>query len=141
VSGIVALGSPQMDPFAVNPLVRASIFGLGIAGTLGARGFFRHTCLWGECCNGFWDEFEEPFPRGVGYLSVYSRTDGIVDWRSCLDPAARHHEISASHLGMAVNANAYRAVADALARYRRSGARRGARRSSGGKVVPITRAA
>ena len=45
---------------------------------------------------------------------MYSRSDGIVDWRSCLDPAARHVEVAACHIGMAVNAGVYRAVADAL---------------------------
>ena len=40
--------------------------------------------------------------------SVYSRSDGIVDWRACLDPAAEHVEIRASHCGMAVSRAAYR---------------------------------
>jgi len=26
-------------------------------------------------------------PAGVGFVSIYSRSDGIVDWRACLDPA------------------------------------------------------
>ena len=55
-----------------------------------------------------------------GYVALYSRTDGIVDWRACLDPAAEHAEIVASHCGMAVSAQAYRAIADALARFRRA---------------------
>jgi hypothetical protein len=51
-------------------------------------------------------------------VSVYSRRDGVVDWRACLDPAAQHVEIAASHCGMAVNTGAYRAVAGALAAFR-----------------------
>ena len=57
---------------------------------------------------------EAPFPSGVGFVSVYSRSDGIVDWRSCLDPAARHVEVSASHIGMSGHAPTYRAIARAL---------------------------
>jgi len=38
----------------------------------------------------FWEELAGPMPRGVGYLSVYSKSDGIVQWRACLDPAAEH---------------------------------------------------
>ena len=120
VSGIVALGSPQLDPFAINPLVRASIVVVGAIGTLGARGFFRRSCLDGECCTSFWEQFEQPFPRNVGYVSIYSKTDGVVDWRVCLDPEAKHREIDATHIGMGVNREAYREIARALRRFRRA---------------------
>lgn len=128
VSGIVALGSPQLDRFAVNPLIHAGIFAVGVAGTVGARGLFNHRCLWGECCVHFWEDLEAPFPSGVGYVSVYSKTDGVVDWHACLDPEAEHHEIKASHIGMAVHPEGYRAIAGALARFRRADVRRRRRR-------------
>lgn len=125
VSGIVTLGSPQLDRFAVNPLVRASIFAVGFAGTVGGRGLFNHRCLVGECCTTFWEDLEAPFPRGVGYVCVYSRSDGIVDWEACLDPeAAQHVEIGASHVGMAVHPHGYRIIADSLAGFRKSDSRR-----------------
>lgn len=124
VSGIVTLGSPQLNRFAVNPLVRASIIAVGLAGSVGARGLFNYRCLWGSCCTSFWDDLEAPFPRGVGYLSIYSRSDGIVDWEACLDPAADHLELGASHVGMAVHPDGYRAIAGALADFRRADARR-----------------
>jgi triacylglycerol lipase len=47
--------------------------------------------------------------------SIYSRSDGIVRWRACLDDDAEQVEVDASHIGMAVSAPAYRAVARALA--------------------------
>ena len=122
VSGIVTLGSPQLDPFAINPLVRASIVVVGAIGTLGARGVFRRSCLVGDCCTSFWEEFERPFPSGVGYVSLYSKSDGIVDWRACLDPEAKQREIDASHIGMGVNREVYREIARALRRFRRAGA-------------------
>lgn len=128
VSGIVTLGSPQLEPLAVNPLVRASIFAVGLAGSVGARGLFNHRCLVGDCCDHFWEDLEAPFPKQVGYLSIYSRSDGIVNWRSCLDPAAEHLEIRASHIGMAVHRGGYRALADTLADFRRHDARRSKRR-------------
>ena len=50
-------------------------------------------------------------------MCVYSRSDGIVDWHACLDPAAHEFvEIRASHCGMAVSRSAYEAVAAALPR-------------------------
>ena len=51
----------------------------------------------------FWDDLGRPLPPGVGFVSVYSRSDGVVDWHACLDPSADEHvEITASHCGMAV---------------------------------------
>ncbi len=124
VSGIVTLGSPQLDPLAVHPLVALPVLAVGALGTLGAPGLFRHSCRNGRCCERFWDDMHADFPSGVGYVSIYSRSDGIVDWHSCLDPAAEHEEIQASHCGMAVSAQAYRATAEALERFRRRELRR-----------------
>jgi triacylglycerol lipase len=118
VSGIVTLGSPQLDPFDVHPLVRLQVYAVGTLGTLGVHGLFKHSCRWGKCCVSFWEDLAKPMPRGVGYLSVYSKSDGIVRWRSCLDPCAEHLEIEASHVGMAVSPRAYRALAAALAEFR-----------------------
>jgi triacylglycerol lipase len=118
VSGIVSLGSPQLDPFDVHPLVRAQVYAVGTLGTLGVPGLFKHSCKFGRCCEKFWEDLAGPVPRGVGYLSVYSKSDGIVRWRACLDPAAEHVEIKASHVGMAVNPRGYRAIAEALTEFR-----------------------
>ena len=132
VSGIVTLGSPQMNPVAVHPVVRAQVYAVGALGTLGARGLFRHSCLSGDCCESFWDDLRGDLPRGVGYVSVYSRTDGVVDWRACLDGGAEHVEVRASHCGMAVSPRVYEVMGAALADFRQVGrggrARKAARR-------------
>jgi pimeloyl-ACP methyl ester carboxylesterase len=119
MSGIVTLGTPQIDPLAIHPLVRLQLFALGALGTLGAPGLFRRACLEGECCAEFWEQCAEPLPKSTGYVSIYSRTDGIVDWRACLDPSAEHVEVNSSHIGMAVNAQVYGAIAKALHDFRR----------------------
>ena len=136
VSGIVTLGSPQRNPLAVHPLVRAQVLAVGTIGTLGAPGLFRHACLWGDCCKGFWDELRRPLARDVGYVSVYSKTDGVVNWRSCLDKGAEHVEVRASHCGMAVNAATYRALAQALADFRERGRGPGKRRRRPAVAAP-----
>jgi pimeloyl-ACP methyl ester carboxylesterase len=114
VSGIITLGSPLKHQLAVHPLVRAGILGIGVLGTAGLDGLMRHSCLWGDCCTQYWEDFGTGFPSGVGFVSLYSRTDGIVKWRACLDPAAEEVEVHASHIGMAVNAEVYGAVAASL---------------------------
>jgi triacylglycerol lipase len=61
----------------------------------------------------------------VRLVSIYSKSDGVVDWRSCLDPHADELvEIGASHCGMAVSAAAWRAVTAALEGFRAADARR-----------------
>ena len=124
VSGIVLLGCPVADPLAVHPLVTLQIRAVARLGRLGVPGLFTETCLDGDCCSAFWDHFEAPIPRGVGYVSVYSRSDGIVRWQACLDPAAETVEVEASHCGMAVHADVYRVLADSLRAFRRRDARR-----------------
>jgi triacylglycerol lipase len=115
--GVVTLGSPHLDPLAVHPLVRLQVETLGRLGTIGAPRLFRRSCLDGDCCSDFRERLAGELPAEVGFVSVYSRSDGVVDWRACLDPGADEHvEISASHCGMAVSPAAWRAVAGALVR-------------------------
>jgi triacylglycerol lipase len=118
VSGVVALGAPILDPLGVHPLVRMQVFTVGTLGTLGVRGFFKHSCRYGSCCQRFWKDLKKPVPDGVGFLSIYSKNDGIVKWHACIDPSAVNHEIASSHIGMAVHPDAYRAIAGALAAFR-----------------------
>jgi pimeloyl-ACP methyl ester carboxylesterase len=140
VTGVVALGSPQIDPLAVHPLVRLQVEAVSRLGSLGAPGFFKRSCISGDCCSSFWKDLAGPLPRGVSLVSVYSKSDGVVDWRSCLDPDATELvEIDASHCGMAVSRSAWRAVADALEAFRAAEPRR--RSSAGAQVRRLPRAA
>ena len=123
VECVVSLGSPMTDELAVHPLVRAQVETVALLGSLGVPGLFSHGCSTGGCCQSAREQAAGPFPEGVGFTSVYSRSDGVVDWRACLDSAARHVEVASSHIGMAVNAEVYRVVADTLA-FRRSAAAR-----------------
>lgn len=133
VSGIVTLGSPLRSSLDVHPLIRANIYALGALGTVGAPGVFRHSCLWGDCCTSFWEELESDFPAGVGFVSIYSRSDGIVKWRSSLNDAAEHVEVRGTHIGMCMNAEVYRAVAETLEGLRAAEARRSGRARRGAK--------
>jgi triacylglycerol lipase len=121
VSGIVTLGAPTQGMLSVHPLVLAQIGLVGALGSARLPGMFRVSCLRGTCCKDFRTAITGPFPDDVGYVAVYSRSDGIVQWRSCLDPEADELvEVSASHCGMGLNAQAFLAVANALASFERA---------------------
>lgn len=115
VSGVVTLGSPLLNQLAVHPIVLAQVGMIAALGTLSMPGLLSAWCLRGACCEPFRRALADPFPDDVGFLSIYSRSDGIVDWRSCLDPDADEHvEVRASHIGMSLNTATYRATARAL---------------------------
>jgi len=119
VSGIVTLGSPTVSMLSVHPLVLAQIGLVGALGTARVPGMFRMSCTRGSCCESFRAAVQSPIPDDVGYVAIYSRSDGIVQWRSCLDPEADQLvEVNASHCGMGLNAQAFLAVAGALDRFR-----------------------
>ena len=120
ISGIVTLGAPLTSSFDLHPVVRMQIRAVAALGTIGAKGLFGLECLKGDCCTDFWGDLRADFPDDVGFVSIYSKSDGVVRWRSCLDDAATHVEVRASHCGMAVNPGAYRAIATALERFRRA---------------------
>lgn len=57
-------------------------------------------------------------PPPVPTTSIYSRTDGVVCWRGCLEARGAHVEnvaVQASHLGMPTHPEVLRIVADRLA--------------------------
>jgi triacylglycerol lipase len=116
VERIVTLGAPTVSMLAVNPLVLLQVGLVGALGTGHVPGFFSMSCLRGTCCESFRSDMTGPFPDEVHYTALYSRSDGIVDWRACLDPGADDLiEIRASHCGMALNRTAYEHLARALA--------------------------
>ncbi len=62
------------------------------------------------------DDRFAPFPPNIDFVSIYSRSDGIVDWRTSLDPAAVAVAVEASHAGLPNSIAGVTAVAAALRR-------------------------
>ena len=57
-------------------------------------------------------------PISVPITAIYTRADGIVDWRACIDrrsPNVRHVEVRSGHLGLGIDPDVWWVVAQALA--------------------------
>ena len=114
VAGVVTLSAPPMNPRAVHAAAALPAVAVTLLGTLGVPGMMRSSCFLGRCCARFRTELTGPFPAGLPYTAVFSKSDAIVDWHRFADPAAQRVEVPASHLGIVVNHHAYAAVAAAL---------------------------
>lgn len=117
VSGIVTMGSPMLAPGAHHPSLSASVDMLVRLSRAGVPGLMSEECVGGTCARQSFDESREPVPADVGFTAIYSRRDGIVDWRACVDPLAEPVEVTASHVGMALDPRVIDHVAAALRRH------------------------
>jgi pimeloyl-ACP methyl ester carboxylesterase len=115
VSGIVTLGSPMLAPGAHHVVLARSLDALTRLSRAGVPGLMALECVAGECARSSFEESRLPVPPEVSFTAVYSRLDGIVDWRACVDPLATAIEVRSSHVGMVVDPSAIRAVCGAIA--------------------------
>lgn len=114
VSGIVTLGSPMLAPGAHHVALTRSLEALVRLSRVGVPGLMALECVAGDCARTSFDESRQALTPDVSFTAVYSRRDGIVDWRACIDPLATAVEVRSSHLGMVVDPAVIRAVVDAV---------------------------
>jgi pimeloyl-ACP methyl ester carboxylesterase len=115
LAGLVTMGTP-FEHFALTLPVKAQAVAIGLAGTLGAPGFVRLSCLRGACCERFRRDLATPLPAGTPFWSLYSSADRTVQWRTCIDAGASNVDIAGTHASMLASRSSYRAVANALDR-------------------------
>ena len=107
VRHVVALGSPiQNSPRAAHPFVRLAF--------LAVQSLGRATGKPPPDLSGFIERVSTPLPQGVGSTAIFSKQDEVVDWRTCLDPQGDNRQVSGRHLGLVVNREVYRILADIL---------------------------
>lgn len=115
VAGLITLGTPHIDPLdSMHPLLGFQVRMMAVLGDLGLGRIMHNSCRDGECCKPFWATLSGSFPDDVPFVSIFSRSDGVVRWRSCLHPEAEHVQVSASHCGMAAHRQTYEQIAEAL---------------------------
>lgn len=110
---VITLGAPIDGSMRVNPLVPLTFHTLK---TLRKSPQPRiATCGSHQCPCRFAQSIFAPFPSEVGFTSVFTKQDEIVDWRACIDAARQNWEVSGSHLSLIVNRAVYRILASTLA--------------------------
>ncbi|MCL2541867.1 MAG: hypothetical protein FWE71_05315 [Nocardioidaceae bacterium] len=101
VSGVVTMGSPMKAPAAHHPLLTGGVRLLTRLSDAGLPGMMSTDCVSGRCAHLSFYESRELLRPGVAMTNIYSRRDGIVDWRACIDRQGTAVEVRASHIGMA----------------------------------------
>jgi pimeloyl-ACP methyl ester carboxylesterase len=96
VAQVVTLGSP-IQGLAVHPLVVA------VAELVSGRS--SKDCL---------TDLQKPLPSLVAEVNVYSKDDGVVDWRTCTRQGTPSVGVSGTHRGLVVSREVYRSLAALL---------------------------
>jgi pimeloyl-ACP methyl ester carboxylesterase len=117
VRQVIAIGSPLRSGWqAVAPEVRPALFAV--------HSFFQkfieapQGCGTELCgCDFSIESYGAELPPGVRFTSIYSRHDGIVDWRFATTENGDCYEVDGLHTDLVVNVEVYRILSNVLAGY------------------------
>lgn len=115
VASVITLGAPfrgvRSHPMVLemSKVVRERI-------RVARRDETRPACFTGYCDCDAVSALQIPCPHSIPHTAVYTKTDGIVDWRVCVndDPAA-NVEVQSTHIGLVFNPWVYELIANRLA--------------------------
>ena len=119
VAQVITLGSPihsaRVHPtvLAATELVRSNVRRAG-----GQR---PPDCYTEVCTCSFVSSVGELPPPSVARACIYTKADGVIDWRCCLDDDPRLNiEVKGTHCGLAFNPQVFRVIARLLADVQRT---------------------
>jgi pimeloyl-ACP methyl ester carboxylesterase len=116
IASVVTLGSPFRGVRS-HPLVLAATAQVRRRIQAERKQTARAGCFTTGCGCACTAALREPFSSSVPQIAVYTRTDGITDWRFCInDDPATNIEVLATHIGLVMNPVVYHVVANHLAR-------------------------
>ncbi|MCW2780656.1 MAG: hypothetical protein JWR35_1105 [Marmoricola sp.] len=114
IDGIVTMGSPMRAPGAVNSFLAWDVEMLTRLTRAGFGGLMSEDCVAGACARRSWDDQNSLLDPAIGFTAIYSKRDGVADWRACIDPDATAVEVRTSHCGMAIDPIVFDEVLRAL---------------------------
>jgi triacylglycerol lipase len=115
VASVITLASPIRGTVANRTIIHAAeAVRLRILEEHG-DGVLPH-CYTGACTCRFVDHLRRTVPEAMLETAIYTKHDGIVDWRYCMtNKNGNDFEVPGTHIGMAFNPTAYSIVAQRLA--------------------------
>lgn len=115
VSRVIGLGAPiRHDWDAMNRRVGSIME--SVAGLWQMFAGARENCGTASCACGFARTLALSALRASAFTSIHSREDDVVDWRSCVDDDGVNFQVRGRHVGLIVNREVYRRIAEILAR-------------------------
>jgi pimeloyl-ACP methyl ester carboxylesterase len=123
IASVVTLGSPFRG-IRSHPLVMQASGAVRARIRMRPHNRNRPGCYTGSCDCEAVRALRTPLPDSMPQSAIYTKTDGIVDWRVCVrGDAATDVEVAGTHIGLAWNPAAYRTIARHLAAAPSSAAR------------------
>jgi pimeloyl-ACP methyl ester carboxylesterase len=114
VASVITLGSPFRGTVAHSRVLKA-------AEIVRKRIQLKHgqgvlpDCYTGRCTCQFLDSLRRDLPQGITETAIYTRADGVVDWRYCItEHPGVDFEVPGTHIGLAFNPAVYDIIARRL---------------------------
>jgi len=74
------------------------------------------ACYTGRCTCNFLNSLKRVLPKSIRQTAIYTRNDGVVDWRYCLTGKKENDfEVPGTHVGLTFNPTVYSLIASRLA--------------------------
>lgn len=71
-------------------------------------------CYTGSCSCDTVSALRAELPASIPRQAIYTKTDGVVDWRFCIDEEETDVEVPGTHVGLAFNPRVYQAIGEFL---------------------------
>ena len=110
IEQVIALGAPLADQLDIAPITQAAV---GVVRVANELGFGRRYHTEGRFT------YDLRQPPIVPITSIYTRSDDVVNFRSCIRPDIPSIAVWGSHNGLVINPEVYRLLGRLLARPRR----------------------
>jgi pimeloyl-ACP methyl ester carboxylesterase len=115
VASVITLGAPFRGT-SMHPRIESMVNQVREQILRNNREKVLPNCYTSRCTCSFMDYLRKKMPAGIAETAIYTRTDGLVDWKYCItENPANDFEVTGTHLGMVFNPSIYRIIAHRLA--------------------------
>lgn len=115
VASVTTIASPFSGAVVHHTILKAAnLVRLHILETCG--GDVLPECYTSKCTCDFISSLRTKVPAAVSETAIYTRDDGVVDWRYCITGNPENDvEVPGTHIGLAFNSSVFKVIAERLA--------------------------